>query len=90
MLSSLHGMGADQILSVDLVLADGTFVTASLGENRDLFWAVRGGGAVSLGMFFFLTLFCFFLSILSLSEILCRLLDRRLLTYPSFRALSGL
>jgi hypothetical protein len=34
----------DNLLSVDMVLADGRFVTASSDENADLFWAVRGGG----------------------------------------------
>jgi hypothetical protein len=31
-------------LEVDLVLADGRFVTANASQNPDLFWAVRGGG----------------------------------------------
>jgi hypothetical protein len=34
----------DNLLGVDMVLADGRFVTASSDENADLFWAVRGGG----------------------------------------------
>jgi FAD/FMN-containing dehydrogenase len=34
----------DNLLSVDLVTADGEFVRASADENPDLFWAVRGGG----------------------------------------------
>jgi FAD/FMN-containing dehydrogenase len=34
----------DNLLAVDMVLADGRFVTASAKENPDLFWAVRGGG----------------------------------------------
>src|SRR5262249_55153806 len=34
----------DNLLSVDMVLADGRFVKASAAENEDLFWAVRGGG----------------------------------------------
>lgn len=38
------GLAADQVRSVDLVLANGTAVTASAGENEDLFWASRGGG----------------------------------------------
>ena len=32
------------IVAADVVLADGSFVTASETENADLFWAVRGGG----------------------------------------------
>jgi hypothetical protein len=39
-----YGLGLDHLLSVDLVLADGRFVTASEREHADLFWAVRGGG----------------------------------------------
>jgi FAD/FMN-containing dehydrogenase len=38
------GLTIDNLLSVDMVLADGRFVTASPVENTDLFWAVRGGG----------------------------------------------
>ena len=39
-----HALALDNLLSVDLVLADGRAVTASEHENADLFWAVRGGG----------------------------------------------
>jgi FAD/FMN-containing dehydrogenase len=38
------GLTIDNLLAVDMVLADGRFVTASGKENSDLFWAVRGGG----------------------------------------------
>jgi FAD/FMN-containing dehydrogenase len=38
------GLTLDNLLSVDVVLADGSFVTASTDEHADLFWAVRGGG----------------------------------------------
>ncbi len=39
-----YGLTIDNLLSVDMVLADGRFVVASEKENADLFWAVRGGG----------------------------------------------
>jgi FAD/FMN-containing dehydrogenase len=38
------GLTIDNLLAVDMVLADGRFVTASAKEHADLFWAVRGGG----------------------------------------------
>lgn len=43
-LSRKYGLTIDNLLSVDVVLADGTFVVASADENADLYWAVRGGG----------------------------------------------
>jgi FAD/FMN-containing dehydrogenase len=43
-LSRRYGLTIDSLLSVDLVLADGRFVTASADQHPDLFWAVRGGG----------------------------------------------
>lgn len=39
-----YGLTIDQLLSVDLITADGEFVKASERENPDLFWGVRGGG----------------------------------------------
>ncbi|CAG8948804.1 hypothetical protein HYFRA_00001927 [Hymenoscyphus fraxineus] len=49
-LSSLHGMGADQVLSMEVVTADGRFVTADFEHNTDLFWALRGGGGSTYGV----------------------------------------
>jgi hypothetical protein len=43
-LTRKYGLTIDSILEVDMVLADGSFVTASAKENEDLFWAIRGGG----------------------------------------------
>jgi FAD/FMN-containing dehydrogenase len=39
-----HGMSVDNLLSVEIVLADGRIVRADSKQNADLFWAVRGGG----------------------------------------------
>jgi FAD/FMN-containing dehydrogenase len=44
-LSRGYGLTLDNLLGVDMVLADGSFVSASESENQDLFWAVRGGGS---------------------------------------------
>jgi FAD/FMN-containing dehydrogenase len=38
------GLALDNVMSVDVVTADGTFHHASKDENPDLYWAVRGGG----------------------------------------------
>ena len=43
-ISRKHGLTVDNLLSVDVVTADGKLVHASDQENADLFWAVRGGG----------------------------------------------
>ena len=43
-LTRKHGLTVDNLLEVDMVLADGSFVTASKDCHSDLFWAVRGGG----------------------------------------------
>ena len=39
-----HGMSLDNMLAVEMVLADGSIVRAAADEHPDLFWAARGGG----------------------------------------------
>ncbi|KAL4900866.1 hypothetical protein BDW74DRAFT_188064 [Aspergillus multicolor] len=49
-LSSLWGMAADQVLSMEVVLADGRFITASTTQNPDVFFMLRGGGGSTIGV----------------------------------------
>lgn len=44
------GLGADQVLSARVVLADGCVVTASPCENQDVYFAIRGGGPGTYGV----------------------------------------
>ncbi len=42
-MGSKFGMGADQLLSMEVITTTGKFVTASPTRNQDLFWAMGGG-----------------------------------------------
>ena len=44
-LSGKHGLACDNLLSVDVVTADGVLRRASASEHEDLFWGIRGAGA---------------------------------------------
>lgn len=43
-LAGKHGLTCDNLLSAEIVTADGAQLRASIDENPDLFWALRGGG----------------------------------------------
>jgi FAD/FMN-containing dehydrogenase len=49
-ISRAFGLTCDALVSTEVVLADGTAVTASATEHPDLFWACRGGGGGHFGV----------------------------------------
>ena len=44
------GLGVDNILQIEIVLANGTLAKANSKQNTDLFWALRGGGGSTWGV----------------------------------------
>ncbi|MEL0027360.1 MAG: FAD-binding oxidoreductase [Perlucidibaca sp.] len=44
------GMGCENVIGVDVVLADGTLIHASARENADMYWAARGAGPGYFGV----------------------------------------
>ncbi|PHH85845.1 hypothetical protein CDD83_11095 [Cordyceps sp. RAO-2017] len=49
-LTGQYGLGADQVVEMELVLADGRALVVSGCAHRDLFWALRGGGGSTFGV----------------------------------------
>jgi hypothetical protein len=43
--TSYYGLAADAVLALNIVTADGRYITVDPDNNEDLFWAIRGGGA---------------------------------------------
>ncbi|KAE9980313.1 hypothetical protein EG327_006624 [Venturia inaequalis] len=49
-LSAKYGLGADMVLQIELVTAEGEIITANECQNEDYFWAMRGGGGSTYGV----------------------------------------
>jgi hypothetical protein len=49
-LSAKYGLGADQVYEIDLVTPMGKIITANECQNKDYFWAMRGGGGSTYGV----------------------------------------
>jgi ribonuclease T2 len=45
------GLGSDNILEADIITGDGKLLTVNATHNSDLFWAIRGGGGSTWGIF---------------------------------------
>jgi FAD/FMN-containing dehydrogenase len=43
-LTRKYGFASDNLISADIITADGKFLTVNNSENQDLFWGIRGGG----------------------------------------------
>ncbi|KAH6667575.1 hypothetical protein B0J14DRAFT_620065 [Halenospora varia] len=49
-LSPLYGLAADHVLEMEIVTRQGEILTINECQNKDLFWAVRGGGGSTFGV----------------------------------------
>ena len=49
-MSPMFGLTVDNVLEIDVVLANGTLLTTNACTNPDLFWALRGGGGGTFGV----------------------------------------
>ncbi|KAJ7098272.1 FAD binding domain protein [Mycena epipterygia] len=56
MLGSLYGLAADQTLSFEVITTQGEFLIASPTQNRDLYWALSGGGGGTYGIVWSVTI----------------------------------
>ncbi|KAJ5250772.1 hypothetical protein N7489_001182 [Penicillium chrysogenum] len=54
-LTGAYGMGADNVMEATVVTPNGDLVTADECQNKDLFWAIRGGGGGTFGVILSLT-----------------------------------
>jgi hypothetical protein len=50
LISHKYGLGADNILELDVVTPNGKLVVANACQNKDLFWGLRGSGGFTLGV----------------------------------------
>ncbi|KAL8983104.1 MAG: hypothetical protein Q9205_002567 [Flavoplaca limonia] len=55
-IGSKYGLGVDNVLEIMVVTPDGILRQASVCQNPDIFWAVRGGGAFTFGVLISATL----------------------------------
>lgn len=55
-LAPRYGLGADQVLEMEVVTPMGDIVVANECQNQDLFWAMRGGGGSTFGVMTSVTL----------------------------------
>lgn len=55
MLSSRYGLGADQVLEWEVIDGTGRFLVATREQNKDLYWALSGGGGGTYGVVWSMT-----------------------------------